>query len=113
MGTAVNRCLVFPAQSGRFFDFENFGMVGAVHWFIDTGYLTLYTVDSVDAQSWANFPVHPHDRAARHEDYDRYIVDEVVPFMQRNHPGLKAYHDWLQHGRVSQRELFLPPPGGV
>ena len=29
-GHAGRPCLVFPAQSGRFYDFENFGMVGAV-----------------------------------------------------------------------------------
>ena len=102
--------LVFPAQSGRFYDFENFGMVGAVHWFIETGYLTLYTVDSVDAQSWANFPVHPHDRAARHEDYDRYIVDEVVPFMQRNHPGLKAYTTGCSMGGYHSANFFFRHP---
>ena len=30
-GHAGKPMLVFPAQSGRFYDFENFGMVGAVH----------------------------------------------------------------------------------
>ena len=24
-------CLVFPAQNGRFYDFENFGMIDAAH----------------------------------------------------------------------------------
>jgi esterase/lipase superfamily enzyme len=102
--------LVFPAQGGRFFDFENFGMVGAVHWFIDTGYLTLYTVDSVDAQSWTNFTAHPHDRAARHENFDRYIVDEVVPLMQRRHPGLKAFTTGCSMGGYHSANFFFRHP---
>lgn len=76
--------LVFPAQSGRFFDYENFGMVEAVHGSIDGGKVKLFTVDSVDAQSWANWDAHPADRARRHEDYDRYIVQEVAPFIRQN-----------------------------
>jgi len=78
--------LVFPAQAGRFYDFENFGMVSAIASFIEAGQIKLFTVDSIDSQSWANNGAHPADRARRHQDYDRYIVEEVVPFM-RKHSG--------------------------
>ena len=78
--------LVFPAQAGRFYDFENFGMVSAIASFIEAGQIKLFTVDSIDGQSWANNGAHPADRARRHQDYDRYIVEEVVPFM-RKHSG--------------------------
>jgi len=43
-------------------------------------------VNSLDGQSWTNEGAHPADRARRHQDYDRYIVDEVAPFM-RQHCG--------------------------
>jgi esterase/lipase superfamily enzyme len=79
--------IVFPTQGGRFFDYENNGMIDAVHWFIESGNYQFFTVDSVDNQSWANNQAHPADRALRHEDYDRYIVQEVVPFIrQRTSP---------------------------
>jgi esterase/lipase superfamily enzyme len=42
----------------------------------------LFTVDGVDGQSWSNTNVHPADRARRHQDYDRHVVEEVVPFVQ-------------------------------
>lgn len=76
--------LVFPAQAGKFYDFENFGMVDAVSGFIESGKIKLFCVDSIDHQSWANFNIHPADRARRHEDYDRYITDEVAPFIKSN-----------------------------
>lgn len=78
--------LVFPAQASRFYEFEDSGMLGAVSDFVESGQVKFFTVDSVDAQSWANESAHPADRARRHEQYDRYIVDEVVPFM-RQHSG--------------------------
>lgn len=79
--------LVFPAQGGRCQEFEDFGMVTAVESFIEAGKIKLFTVDSVDNQSWANWDVHPYNRACRHEDYDKYITEEVVPFMRQHCAG--------------------------
>jgi len=53
-----------------------------VHGYIDAGQYQFYTVDSIDAQTWANFGAYPGDRARRHEDYDRYITQEVAPFIR-------------------------------
>jgi esterase/lipase superfamily enzyme len=78
--------IVFPAQGGRFYEYEDFGMVQAVRSFIDAGRIKLFTVDSIDNQSWANWAAHPAERARRHQDYDRYIVEEVAPFV-RQHCG--------------------------
>ena len=75
--------LVFPAQGGRFYEFEDFGMIGAASGLIEAGLYQFYTVDSVDAQSWANWNAHPADRALRHEAYDRYITQELVPWIHQ------------------------------
>jgi esterase/lipase superfamily enzyme len=73
--------LVFPAGGGSSHEFEDFGMVEACRPFIDEGRVKIFTVDSVDNQSWLNRDAHPRDRAFRHEEYERYILDEVVPFV--------------------------------
>ncbi|MCP5099265.1 MAG: hypothetical protein GY943_27240, partial [Chloroflexi bacterium] len=72
------------ARYGSFFDYEGMGMIEAIEGFINGGKVKLYCVDSVDEESWYNFAVSPSDRNARHEVYDRYIVEEVIPFI-RNH----------------------------
>ena len=59
----VNPCWSSPHRPGAFYDFEDRGMVDCVADFIEAGDITLYTVDSIDSQSWANFSAHPHDRA--------------------------------------------------
>lgn len=81
-GEAGKPVLVFPAQGGRFYDYENFGMIGAISGSIVMGNIQVFTVDSIDNQSWSNWNVHPADRARRHEDYDRYIIQEVVTFIR-------------------------------
>ena len=74
--------VVFPSSNGRFYQYEDFGMVEACQPFINEGKIKLFTVDSIDEQSWFNEGAHPADRARRHNDYDRYIVEEVKPFIQ-------------------------------
>ena len=76
--------VVFPTQGGRFFEFEDFKMVDAVGGFIEQGAIKLFTVDSIDNQSWANYSIHPSDRSRRHEAYDQYITNEVAPFIREH-----------------------------
>jgi esterase/lipase superfamily enzyme len=81
-GDAGKPVVVFPAQGGRFYEFEDFGMVEVVRPLIEAAQYQFFTVDSVDNQSWANGYTHPADRALRHQAYDRYIVEEVADFIR-------------------------------
>jgi esterase/lipase superfamily enzyme len=85
-GKAGKPALVFPTEGGRFFDFEDFGMLNACRQFVDEGKVRFYAVDSVDQQSWLNDKISPANRALRHEDYHRYIINEVVQFIRQNNP---------------------------
>lgn len=76
--------LVFPAQGGRFYEYEDFQMISAIRSFIENGQVKVFTIDSIDNQSWANWGAHPADRARRHQDYDRYITQEVTPFVNQH-----------------------------
>jgi esterase/lipase superfamily enzyme len=91
-GTSGTPVLVFPTSMGRFFDYENRRMIDAVGHKYESGQLQAFCVDSVDSESWYNKKIHPRDRAIRHNEYDRYLTEEVVPFIRaRNHsPGLTA-----------------------
>jgi esterase/lipase superfamily enzyme len=79
--------LVFPSEQGRAFDYENNGMVDAVADLIDAGRVKLYCVDSFDAQTWSRADLPLEDRARRHEAYESWIVDEVVPFVHADCGG--------------------------
>ncbi len=76
--------LVFPTSRGRFYQYEDFGMVEACRPWLAAGRLKIYAVDGIDEQSWWNEGAHPIDRARRHEAYDACIVEEVVPFIRQD-----------------------------
>jgi esterase/lipase superfamily enzyme len=73
--------VAFPPQDGRHLDFEGFGMIEALAPLIEAGRLRIVAVDSIDHESWTNEGLSPGDRARRHGAYDRYLVDEVVPWV--------------------------------
>jgi esterase/lipase superfamily enzyme len=104
--------LVFPAQGGRFFEFEDFGMLAVVAPFIEAGQIKVFTVDSVDNQSWANGNAHPAERARRHEEYDRYITQEVVPFIHQHCGGapLKTLTTGVSMGAYHAANFFFRHP---
>ena len=80
-GHAGRPLLVFPTSMGRFYQWEDFGMVGGLADFIDSGRIQLVCVDSVDGESWYARDRHPADRVRRHLEYEAYILDEVLPRM--------------------------------
>lgn len=78
--------LVFPTSMGRFYEFEDHGMVACLAASIERGSLRLVCVDSVDAESWYHWTAHPHDRLQRHLQYETYLVDEVLPLVRSWNP---------------------------
>ena len=80
-GHAGAKVLVFPTREGRFFDYENWGLVEALRPSIDGGGIRLFCVDGVDSESLYCRSAPPPARAERHRQYESYILREVVPFM--------------------------------
>ncbi|MDZ4669990.1 MAG: alpha/beta hydrolase-fold protein [Phototrophicales bacterium] len=78
-GHAGARVIVFPTSKGKFYEWEDRGMMNSLRHQIDQGWLQLYCVDSVDHESWYNYGAHPGARAWRHHQYFMYIYHEVLP----------------------------------
>ncbi len=86
-GHAGSRVIVFPTRCGRFHEYEDFGLVNTIADRIEQGWLQLYCVDSVDAESFYCRATSPRNRIDRHKRYERYVLDEVVPFSESKSPG--------------------------
>ena len=78
-GHAGARVLVFPTSQGRYYEWEDRGMTGLLREHLERGWLQLYCVDSVDAESWYCKWAHPGGRAYRHHQYFEYLLHEVLP----------------------------------
>ena len=79
-GHAGTRVLTFPTSRGRFYEWENQGLVAALSAQLDAGRVQLFCVDGIDEESWYAWHKWPGDRAWRHVQYDAYLLEEAVPF---------------------------------
>ena len=100
-GHAGARVLIFPTSNGRYYEYEDRGMVDNLREQIEAGWLQLYCVDSVDAETFYNWHAHPGWRIWRHMQYEEYILNEVLPlsrarnanpFMMTHGCSFGAYH---------------------
>jgi esterase/lipase superfamily enzyme len=92
-GHAGARMLVFPTSLGKFYEWEDRGMIWALREHLERGWIQMCCVDSVDAESWYAKWAHPGGRAWRHVQYENYIVYEVLPLM--------ASKNWMPYLIVS------------
>ncbi|MBC8083344.1 MAG: esterase family protein [Hymenobacter sp.] len=86
-GEAGARVLLFPTRKARFYDYENWGVVEALQPKIEGGFLQLYCVDSIDAESLYCLAKHPAERIQRHLQYEQYIMREVLPMSEAHNPN--------------------------
>jgi esterase/lipase superfamily enzyme len=113
------RVLVFPTSQGRFYEWEDRQMMIALGDHIERGWIQVYCVDSVDAESWYARWKHPGARAWRQVEYENYILREVLPlsmqingnpFLMTTGASFGAFHALsmaLRHPNVFNRAIGL------
>jgi esterase/lipase superfamily enzyme len=90
LGNGGMPLIVFPTSMGRFFEYEDRGMIGVLGPKIERGELQVFCPDSVDTESWYNKGVHPRVRVLRHLQYERYILHEFLPFLRWRNQSSQA-----------------------
>ena len=71
--------MFIPCQGGRFMDFEGFNMHDTWAPWIESGQVTVFSVDCIDNEAWAAKGADNRWRIENHERWFRYITEEMVP----------------------------------
>jgi esterase/lipase superfamily enzyme len=74
--------LAFATSLGGCNQNEDGGLLRGLEDKIDRGEIQVCCPQSVDEESWYNKGAHPAWRARRHDQFDRYLADELVPFIR-------------------------------
>jgi esterase/lipase superfamily enzyme len=74
--------LMFPTSHGSVRQNEEFGLLGSVQDKIDGGEIQVCCIDTVDGHSWQDRGIPPLERVRRHDVYDRFLAQEVIPFVR-------------------------------
>ncbi|MDP2237838.1 MAG: alpha/beta hydrolase-fold protein [Bacteroidales bacterium] len=104
--------IIIPTQGGSFHEAEDYHMINVLSLYINEGRIKVITVDSVDTDAWANENAAVHDRGNRHEQYNSYIMNEVIPFIGNhcNNPDIKVAITGSSMGAYHAANFFFRHP---
>jgi esterase/lipase superfamily enzyme len=103
--------LLIPTAAADYLEYERFGLLESIRSFIDSGKVKVMSIDSINRESWLSEDM-PHAlRARRHEEWNRYVFDEVVPFIRRHcSDETPIYPCGASFGALHAMNLFLKRP---
>jgi esterase/lipase superfamily enzyme len=74
--------LVLPSAAGMAHEWEHNGGVELLRPLIEGGRIKLYCTESNVGESWTDWGGDPVHRVRRHQAFERYVLDELVPFIR-------------------------------
>lgn len=79
--------LLFPTAAADFLEYERFQLIDTLKPYIEGGKCKVYSINSINNESWLNDTMSPQDKATRHQQFNEYVVNEVVPFIYKDCNG--------------------------
>ena len=74
--------LMVPTAAADYLEYERFELINALKPFIDNGKLKIFSVNSINTESWMNKQMEGAHKAIRQNQFNEYIFNEVVPFIK-------------------------------
>jgi esterase/lipase superfamily enzyme len=74
--------LLIPTASADYLEYERFQLIDAVRPFVDAGKVKIFSINSINNESWMNNDMDPRHKAIRHQQWNDYVFNEVVPFVR-------------------------------
>ena len=76
--------LLVPTAAADYLEYERFQLLDHIAPFIDSGKVRVFSIDSINTESWMNNEMNPRDKAIRQQQWNNYVFEEVVPFIRTN-----------------------------
>lgn len=86
-GTQGYPFLMFPTAAADYLEYERFGIIQAIWRHIGGGKLRVYSINSVNRYSLLNDHASPQAKGEILRCYDRYVTEEVAPFIAHESGG--------------------------
>jgi len=74
--------LLVPTAAADFLEYERFQLIDAIRPFIDGGKVKVFSINSINNDSWMNNQVHPKHKTYMHQQFNSYVYEEVIPFIR-------------------------------
>src|SRR5204863_8483436 len=103
--------LLVPTAAADYLEYERFQLMDSIAPFIDSGKVKVFSIDSINNDSWMNNYINPKDKAIRHQHWNNYVFNEVIPFIHnRTSNETPIITCGASFGALHSMNLFLKRP---
>jgi len=103
--------LMVPTAAADYLEYERFELINSLSPLINAGKLKIFSVNSINTESWMNDHMNPRDKSIRHQQFNNYIFEEVVPFIKTHtDPRTSIVTCGASFGALHSMNLFLRRP---
>src|SRR5947209_11918436 len=103
--------LLVPTAAADYLEYERFQLIDTLAHFVDNGKVKIFSINSINNESWMNNHMDPRHKMVRHQQFNEYVYEEVIPFVRN-----QTSHDTpiiicgASFGALHSMNLFLKRP---
>lgn len=107
-GTAI---LFVPTAAADYLEYERFQMMETLAPYINSGKIKVFSINSINNESWLNKEMHGPHKAIRHNQFNEYVFNEVIPFIKlKTSNETEIITCGASFGALHSMNLFLKRP---
>jgi esterase/lipase superfamily enzyme len=76
--------LLVPTAAADYLEYERFQLIDSLAQFVDSGKVKIFSINSINNESWLNNNMDPRHKVIRHRQFNEYVYEEVIPFIRTN-----------------------------
>jgi esterase/lipase superfamily enzyme len=74
--------LLLPTAGADYLEYERFLMIDYLEKYINEGKVKVFSINSINSESWMNRNMHPRHKSIRHQQFNDYVFNEVIPYIK-------------------------------
>jgi len=103
--------LLVPTAAADYLEYERFQLIDSISHFIDSGKVKVFSINSINNESWMNDQVDPRSKINRHRIFNDYVHEEVIPFIKTHSSNeTPVVICGASFGALHSMNLFLKRP---
>ncbi len=76
--------LLVPTAGADYLEYERFQLIDHLSPYINGGKIKVFSINSINKESWMNHDMQGEHKAIRHNQFNEYVYNEVIPFIKNN-----------------------------
>jgi esterase/lipase superfamily enzyme len=103
--------LMLPTAAADYLEYERFLLIDSIAKYINEGKCKVFSINSINSESWLNNQMEPRHKAIRHRQFNDYVFEEVIPFIKTHTSNeTPIYTTGASLGALHSSNLFFKRP---